>query len=95
MSEETLYLRKREGSKSKWCDCRARLRIDGPASGCQQIGVPCVATKREKGRRWRSDPSEKCSQERLTRGTVIGTMRERQHILLDVQGVVLALVVRQ
>ena len=31
--------------------------------------------KREKGRRWSSNPSGKCSHERPTRGTVSGTMR--------------------
>jgi len=39
-----------------------------------------------------------CSQERLTRGTVTSTIRRAahpQHILLDVQGAVLALVVRK
>ena len=48
------------------------------------------------GRRWRSNPSGKCSRQRLTRGTVSSTMRRAahpwQHILLDVQGAVLALV---
>ena len=31
------------------------------------------------GRRWRSDPSGKGSHERLTRGTVISTMRRAAH----------------
>ena len=31
------------------------------------------------GKRWRSNPSGKCSQERLTRGTVTSTMRKAAH----------------
>ena len=31
------------------------------------------------GRRWRSNPSGKCSQERLKRGTVTSTMRRPEH----------------
>ena len=37
--------------------------------------------------RWRSNPSGKCLQERLTRGAVTSTIG--QHILLDVHGAVL------
>ena len=32
-----------------------------------------------RGRRWRPNPSGKCSQERLTRGTVTSTMRRAAH----------------
>ena len=46
-------------------------------------------------RRWRSNPSGKRSQERLTRGTVISTSAKGQHVLRGVRSAVLALVVRQ
>ena len=50
--------------------------------------------RRTPRRRWSSNPSGKCSQERLTRGTVIARCAGL-HTLFNVQGAVLALVVRQ
>ena len=52
------------------------LRLE-PRFGSQGRAAAPDASK--EGRRWRSNPSGKCSQERLTRGTVTSTMRRAAH----------------
>ena len=59
----------------------------GPIPGGAPPGICCPTTSEHAsasgdgadGRRWRSNPSGKCLQERLTRGTVTSTMRRAAH----------------
>ena len=52
-------------------DCR------GLELRCRTSTIRFVSTRER--RRWRSNPSGKCSQERLSRGTVTSTMRKAAH----------------
>ena len=69
-------------SRGTWARLRARgaLLMDRcvPLSEIDRGSMPCRfphENARAACRRWRSNPSGKCSQERLARGTVTSTMR--------------------
>ena len=66
-------------------DLRSTLP-DPPKGGSVKVNQRMIWSTRERwwcmtgaGRRWRSNPPGKCSQERLTRGTVTRTMRRAAH----------------
>jgi len=50
---------------------RLSIKNSSLSGWCLRVGM--------RGRRWRSNPSGKCSQERLTQGTVTSTMRRAAH----------------